>query len=70
MHTSPDSQVPVTRDGFMKPPAPVESGVDAMWLPEEMDMVDWVSDPQHKERKTKKKKKKKEKGRLPHLRNG
>lgn len=45
MQALPDPQVPFTRDGFMKPPVLVDSGVDATWLPEEMDMIDWVSKP-------------------------
>lgn len=49
MQASPEAQIPITGDGFMKPPAPVHSGVDATWLPEEIDLIDWVSESQEEE---------------------
>ncbi|KUI60259.1 hypothetical protein VP1G_07436 [Cytospora mali] len=39
----PESQVPLTREGFMKPPVTSDPGKDAAWLPDEMAGIDWNS---------------------------
>ncbi|ROW01886.1 hypothetical protein VMCG_05658 [Cytospora schulzeri] len=40
---STESQVPITRDGFMQPPLSLYSDMEAAWLPDEMAGIDWNS---------------------------